>query len=523
MFYLDCNRFFSLEHAPVLGLQRFVRNKSMCIPTELAAIFVCHQFPRLVDTMYLPGSVIPMSAYIHAEVTRSIMVATFSALALYGNCLRHGNLIWNMLQKMTLRDAYGRNRVQSIQGHRKLGCKPSMRAYDDAYAKVAASIVSGTESIESQNRVACLVPATLPLNGHALRVQSRTALRHCSWASAFIASNEMVEGDVLTMNSGGSYGKPRKSVNVVNLLGNDKRLGNLVADEEFAHTWGGISEDSEKRGAVESKGNLIQKVMHMLMHVATHRLADAEIFCRIDADTLIFPDNVRAYVKFHKLSALDPWVIGRVQKWGVRYGMYPFLDGGAGICFSRAALELIANKLLDKVQENAAVLEMGRKPSTGYNSHVCGFPVGFFDDVTLSHCIAELSIIVHSSNSDPFGRFVASDSVMPCTVHRKGRNNSFSTNRLGSIKYAWGAFSKWHYDLDRFTTCEEADFALGPSSWIIPYALAYHDYKNVTVLATTYRRVYTSPGETPSLDEPLCKSPPVRSWRFRLVPQQTKS
>merc|ERR1719491_2789717 len=89
---------------------------------------------------------------------------------------------------------------------------------------------------------------------------------------------------------------------------------------------------------------------------------------------------------------------------------------------------------------------------------------------------------------------------MPCTEHVEtliGQPVDVYEQHLFRIPPAIGSFEdaqharvKWGSGLLKYLACEPAHVLRQPDWWIVPYPIAFHEYKNVTLLARIYAQVH---------------------------------
>merc|ERR1719384_1146847 len=118
----------------------------------------------------------------------------------------------------------------------------------------------------------------------------------------------------------------------------------MIPDREVKGDW--RSAGDKKEGATVV-GNLIQKTMYMFLWTAKFHLNSAEVFCRLDLDTLFIAENMQAYLRVHNIPGDEPFYFGVLLTFW-RNIFQDFPDGGAGICLTRGALQRLSQYLMPK-------------------------------------------------------------------------------------------------------------------------------------------------------------------------------
>jgi len=450
----------------------------------------------------------------------SLYVDDFLTLILRDRCLDTAGLAIPLLQ----------NLVNVMTPRGPSGCNTQIADYDRHYARLAhlgrtlqhtlvpevepqglpfhKSVLPETLDLQAADlRIGCLLPVTLPHEGRLLRAQARTFLRHCDWTKAFYAAERRNAGLDRELARG------IQGVELINLKQFEQVAGAaMLPDRSFQGGWRTSGRGTK---AEAFSANTIQKVLYMLVYTAGLHLDDADVFCRLDLDTLFLADNFRAYLRVHGVSPDDAVFFGTMQTFFRYSGFGDFPDGGAGICLTRATLRSVAGVLshraiLRKSRSAAEVerelalgdlISSGALPISEWGLGACDFHPGHFDDIVLGACFQRLGIRCHTCERDPFGRSFFTNALLPCREHFDvlvpERNFDayapyWPPPAVGSVQYAKAIRKKWNFDIARFIPCEPEHMMKTPHWWMVPYAASFHGYKNASHLLEVYSLVRTA-------------------------------
>ena len=305
----------------------------------------------------------------------------------------------------------------SWTARRRFRCDPD--AADAAYRRRAQA----PKAALPRYRVFCMFPAVYPADEARMEQVGRTFALHCDYGGFFVADPAL--SDQMLWKLGQEHGV---KVPVVNLASHaeffppDEQMFRMGSSEE-----GGVSSEEAARKKV-AEGNTIVKVLAMFNYVGTTMLDTADIFCKVDLDTAIVPENLDAWARASGLDPEDMFWIGSPVYWR-KYsnGVYP--DGGAGLCVTRGALKVLAAHI--------RAMPWGLRADEAHRH--CHYQAGHYEDVVLGHCLRLLNITAHPAVEDALGRAYASHGPLPCREHLPGPlaalagQPALGTGRMGSL------------------------------------------------------------------------------------------
>ena len=119
------------------------------------------------------------------------------------------------------------------------------------------------------------------------------------------------------------------------------------------------------------------------------------VICRLDSDTLFLPPNLRRILACRNFSSADPWAIG-FDNYAHKHQQpgRVFLNGGTGVCLSRAALEVLSKEI------SAGKLMRSSSPGDWNTGHCVTAP-GHWDDVA---CLGFQQCVLYVLSSFLLGR-----------------------------------------------------------------------------------------------------------------------
>ncbi|CAE8653805.1 unnamed protein product, partial [Polarella glacialis] len=243
--------------------------------------------------------------------------------------------------------------------------------------------------------------------------------------------------------------------------------------------------------------NTIEKTFRALQYAALGlrgTLKKPDVICRLDSDTLFFPQNLLRIMACRNFSASQPWAIGHENY--VHKHQMPgrvFLNGGTGICLSRAAVAL----LLDQMEKG----QFHESQSPGdWNSGACITAPGHWDDVVLGACLSYLGVPISRWGTDCQGRSLfwpnTFESALPGPRQVRPRrlppttsffqppetqetSSSRSSDPLQDPDVA--NYHHWLYRAWQYLPCDHDN-----DTWLGDFPVGFHSYRN----ATEGRRIY---------------------------------
>merc|ERR1712224_1038764 len=116
----------------------------------------------------------------------------------------------------------------------------------------------------------------------------------------------------------------------------------------------------------------------------------------------------------------------------------------------------------------------------------------------LGWCLQLLGISCHGNGRDPFGRLFFSQQRLPCKRHCDSDSlpvvshsppSSFAL-RGATNAHEYEALEFWGSEIEYYLTCQPVHMRWTPHWWTNPYAISFHNYKNVSLLLDAYRVIY---------------------------------
>ncbi|CAE7539555.1 rplM [Symbiodinium natans] len=208
------------------------------------------------------------------------------------------------------------------------------------------------------------------------------------------------------------------------------------------------------------------------------------VICRLDSDTLFLPPNLRRILACRNFSSADPWAIG-FDNYAHKHQQpgRVFLNGGTGVCLSRAALEVLSKEI------SAGKLMRSSSPGDWNTGHCVTAP-GHWDDVVLGACLAQLGVSFSRWGTDCEGRslfwpdglqyaFPGPGQIRPRRLPPKG---SFFQPPSSEGKRLPGTdrqpeVSNYHFWLYRVWQ----HLACSPPIWLGDFPVSFHPYRNRTL------------------------------------------
>lgn len=366
-------------------------------------------------------------------------------------------------------------------------------------SNIASSAILPPPPDANNVRIMCLYPASWPRDSARIESVAKAFATRCDNAKFFVSSSREGPKSWYLAPEHGEY----EVLNLAALYDNPL----MTEDSETFMNTGSRGWASKQK---VFRGNLIVKVLAMLVVTARIFNFNAEIFCRLDLDTVFIPENLKAFARAMRISADDSVFLG-VQNyfWKYTHGVFP--DGGAGICLTRRALSKLAAVLeslptrfteYDRSQES---FWMRRFADQSFEK--CEFQEGHWDDLVLGQCLRVANVTPHPALEDRLGRAYATPLPMPCWEHlmllhknrlarrpprwrsRRKQLTEVMFDRLedGSL---WP--SEWAHQMHRYVPCEPSasDWTVGPSYWLSPFAFSFHNYKDLDLYQHAYNVIY---------------------------------
>ena len=142
--------------------------------------------------------------------------------------------------------------------------------------------------------------------------------------------------------------------------------------------WFAIASDPRPKEA-SKEPNTIEKTF-MALHFAGLSMkkvpenSKPDVICRLDSDTLFLPPNLRRILACRNFSFAESWAMG-FENYAHKHQQpgRVFLNGGTGVCLSRAALELLSKEI------SAGKLMRSSSPGD-WNTGRCITAPGHWDD-----------------------------------------------------------------------------------------------------------------------------------------------
>lgn len=231
---------------------------------------------------------------------------------------------------------------------------------------------------------------------------------------------------------------------------------------------------------IQEKLNTIQKTLRSFEWAAwlmKGMQKKPDVICRLDSDTMFFPQNLLRIMHCRNFSADVPWALGHENY--LHKHQEPgqaFLSGGNGICLSRAAVEVFEAK--------ARQGEIRESTSPGdWNTGLCVSSPGHWDDVVFGVCLAQFGIPLSRWGTDCLGRTLfwplpldyalpGPRQILPQKVppkvtwfHAPEEESEVRRDPRFASYYHW-RYRAWQH------------FACSPTAWIGDFPVSLHPYRD---------------------------------------------
>lgn len=232
----------------------------------------------------------------------------------------------------------------------------------------------------------------------------------------------------------------------------------------------------------------------------------------LELDSAFVAENLRAYVRAESLRASEAAFLASLN-FGMKVTVGAFPHTAGGICLTRGGLQRLGDLLRPLPKKEvfynvkrdpsnlAPVFSEARTPGLSRSDylrlHGCGFVAGHWYDIMLGRCLVAANVSAHWGMEDSLGRYYFTALPVPCIEHLHSgirgllqRHRVPQQQRMAHLASAVCEPYGFTPELHRYAACEPPEESAAAEYWISPFAIGFHNYKNLTLQEHAYRVLY---------------------------------